>query len=127
MCSYVYMLNEVFPCRVILISPKNHSLFNKDLSTKPKKPCFELFVRGMQETPKTIQAIATALGYLLEFLKKNPLFIKTPHTLYTGFRRIEPDKTWQSAAQGLGFIVSEGAMQAAKWKNNHQLWQFECN
>lgn len=33
--------------------PKSHGLYNKTPTTKLEKPPFKLWVRGVQETPKT--------------------------------------------------------------------------
>lgn len=45
---------------------KIYSLARKNPSTKHEKSPFEISVRGIQRTPKTIQAIAIALGSLPE-------------------------------------------------------------
>lgn len=46
---------------------KNYSLSNKNSSTKHEKTCFELLVRGLQESYQTILAIALILCFLPEF------------------------------------------------------------
>lgn len=58
----VCILNEVTLLGVIILPTRTIDYLNKNASTRPEKPPFELLVREAQETPETTQAIAVALG-----------------------------------------------------------------
>lgn len=55
-------LKWYFPIWASNASSKTQRPSNKKLNTRHKKPSFELLVRVVQATPKTLPVIAVALG-----------------------------------------------------------------
>lgn len=63
--------------------PRSHRFLGKKPSARHRILALKLLVRGVPESPKSVQAITTALGCAPE-LDGKILQLKTPHTLTTG-------------------------------------------
>lgn len=71
-------LNEVMPLRVTMFFPRCINYLEKN-PVQPGRPFFELLASGIQETLKTLYAIALAFGCLKE-LEDKTLLLKSPQT-----------------------------------------------
>lgn len=72
-----------------------------------------MLVRGVSETPQTIEAITVAFGCFPEVEGKF-LLLKIPCTSDIGLGGSELDLTWKPHPRGLALIVPESATQAAE-------------
>lgn len=61
-CLYLYSSSEIIPLGLSILPSKSHGLSAKN--AKCDKTPFKLLIVGVQETPKTVQAIILALACL---------------------------------------------------------------
>jgi hypothetical protein len=77
---------------------------NKQLSPRQGTPPFDLLIKSVQKTLKTIQATAISLGCFPEFEGKT-LLLKTPYASITGQRNSDGTDLEPPPLLGLVFIV----------------------
>ena len=96
---------------VVMIHSESLTPSNKSSTTRYEKPPFELSGESKRLQNNSGHCCCSWLSPEVE---AKSLLLKTSCTSDTGIKRIELDLTQKPFAQGLSFIIPEGALQDAR-------------